>query len=48
VDAKSKALQSQIVQLDGQLQQLSIGGDLSIVASEKPSLAYADVLARGV
>lgn len=48
VDAKSKALQSQIVQLDGQLQQLSTGGDLSIVASEKPSLAYADVLARGV
>jgi hypothetical protein len=48
VDVESKALQSQIVQLDGQLQKLSVGGVLSIVAAEKPSIAYAHVLSRGV
>jgi Protein of unknown function (DUF1553)/Protein of unknown function (DUF1549)/Planctomycete cytochrome C/Concanavalin A-like lectin/glucanases superfamily len=48
VDKAAKALQSQIAQLDQQLEKLSEGGDLSLVSWEKPSIAYADVLTRGV
>jgi len=48
VDESSKAINSQIQQLDAQLDKLSEGGDLSIVAQEKPSVAYADVLTRGI
>ena len=33
--------------LDAQLDQLSDGGDITQVAWEKPTLAYADVLTRG-
>ena len=33
--------------LDAQLDQLSAGGDVTQVAWEKPTLAYASVLARG-
>jgi hypothetical protein len=48
VDAPAKALQSQIQQLDAELDKLSQGGDVSLVAEEKPSVAYADVLTRGI
>jgi Protein of unknown function (DUF1553)/Protein of unknown function (DUF1549)/Planctomycete cytochrome C/Concanavalin A-like lectin/glucanases superfamily len=48
VDEPAKALQSQIQQLDAELDKLSQGGDVSLVAEEKPSVAYADVLTRGI
>lgn len=48
VDQSSKAIRSQIEQLDAQLEKLSSGGNLSIVAWERNSIAYADVLTRGV
>lgn len=48
VDNSSRAIQSQIKQLDAQLEKLSAGGDLSIVAWERNSIAYANVLTRGV
>ena len=48
VDASAKAIATQINQLDAQLVKLSEGGDLTLVSWEKPSIAYADVLTRGV
>ena len=48
VDESAKALQSQIQQLDAQLDKLSQGGDISLVAEERSSVAYADVLTRGI
>ncbi|HEV2273691.1 MAG TPA: DUF1553 domain-containing protein [Acidobacteriaceae bacterium] len=48
VDQSSKALQSQLDQLDAQLDKLSEGGDLTLVSWEKPSIAYADILVRGI
>ena len=48
VNPSYRAIQSQIDQLDSQLEKLSEGGALSLVSWEKPSLAYADVLTRGV
>jgi hypothetical protein len=48
VDEPAKAQQSQIQQLDAELDKLSQGGDVSLVAEEKPSVAYADVLTRGI
>jgi hypothetical protein len=42
------AIQAQIDQLDAQLAKLSEGGPLTLVAWEKPSIAYADILTRGV
>ncbi len=48
VDKNFGAIQSQIDQLDAQLDKLSEGGPLTLVAWEKPSIAYADVLTRGV
>ncbi|MES2221795.1 MAG: DUF1553 domain-containing protein [Acidobacteriota bacterium] len=48
VNANYRAIQSQIDQLDAQLDKLSEGGPLTLVAWEKPSIAYADVLTRGV
>lgn len=48
LDAPSIALRAEIAQLDQRLDQLSKGGDLSIVSAEKSSIAYANVLARGV
>ncbi len=47
-DASAKAIRAQIEQLDAELSKLSQGGDLSLVSQEKPSIAYADVLDRGV
>jgi hypothetical protein len=48
VDQTAKTIAPQINQLDEQLDKLSEGGDLTLVSWEKPSLAYADVLTRGV
>ena len=48
LDQNAKALESQIAQLDAQLDTLSKGGDLTLVSWEKPSIAYANVLTRGV
>jgi hypothetical protein len=47
VDPSSQAIQREIVPLDKQLDRLAIGGDLTQVSWEKPSLAYAHVLTRG-
>jgi Protein of unknown function (DUF1553)/Protein of unknown function (DUF1549)/Planctomycete cytochrome C/Concanavalin A-like lectin/glucanases superfamily len=48
VDPSYQAIQREIVPLDKQLDRLSIGGDLTQVSWERPSLAYAHVLTRGV
>jgi hypothetical protein len=48
VDRSYRAARDQIAELNAQLEKLSEGGDLTLVAWEKPSLAYADVLTRGV
>ncbi len=48
VDESSKQIKSQIQALDAELDKLSKGGDISLVAREKPSLAYADILNRGI
>ncbi len=48
VDPAAKAIQREVEELDAQLDGLSQGGDLSIVSQEKPSIAYANVLNRGV
>ncbi len=47
-DPQAKVLRSQIQQMDAELERLSAGGDVSLVSEEKPSIAYADVLTRGV
>jgi hypothetical protein len=48
VDKSAMAIRNQIEQLDAELDKLSKGGALTLVSWEKPSLAYADVLTRGV
>lgn len=48
IDHSYQAIEKQIADLNQQLNKLSEGGDLTLVAWEKPSIAYADVLARGV
>ena len=48
VDGSARAIREQIAHLDTELDKLSEGGDLSIVSWERPSIAYADVLTRGV
>jgi Protein of unknown function (DUF1553)/Protein of unknown function (DUF1549)/Planctomycete cytochrome C/Concanavalin A-like lectin/glucanases superfamily len=48
VDAEAKAMQGQIEQLNAQLDKLSQGGDLTLVSEEKQSIAYANVLTRGI
>jgi Protein of unknown function (DUF1553)/Protein of unknown function (DUF1549)/Planctomycete cytochrome C/Concanavalin A-like lectin/glucanases superfamily len=47
VDPEFQATYSQMHALDAQLDQLSAGGDVTQVAWEKPTLAYAAVLERG-
>ena len=42
------SLYSQMKQLDAGLDKLSAGGDLTQVSSEKPSIAYAHILTRGI
>ena len=48
VDESAKAIRKQLQPLDAELDKLSQGGDISLVAAEKPSLAYADILTRGI
>jgi hypothetical protein len=48
IDQSEKTISTQISQLDAKLERLSEGGDLTLVSWEKPSIAYADVLTRGV
>jgi len=48
VDQSAISLEEQIRLLNERLDKLSEGGDLTLVAWEKPSIAYANVLARGV
>ena len=48
VDKTALAIRGQMRQLDAQLDKLSSGGDLTQVSSERPSIAYAHVLTRGV
>ncbi|MGC2404198.1 MAG: DUF1553 domain-containing protein [Acidobacteriaceae bacterium] len=48
VDESAKAHSIEIEKLNAQLDKLAEGGPVSLVAQEKPSLAYADVLTRGV
>ena len=48
VDERSKAIHAQTQAMDAELARLSVGGPVSLVAEERPSLAYADVLNRGI
>jgi hypothetical protein len=48
LDKPSQAMEAQISQLDAQLVKLSEGGDLTLVSWEKDSIAYANVLTRGL
>ena len=48
VDQRSIALQEQIQHLNAKLTKLSEGGALTLVAWEKPSIPYANILTRGV
>ncbi|MGA2536384.1 MAG: DUF1553 domain-containing protein [Terracidiphilus sp.] len=48
IDQEAKTIEAQIAQLNAQLTRLSEGGDLTLVSWEKPSIAYADILTRGV
>jgi len=48
VDPSYQAIQREIAPLDKLLDRLSISGDLTQVSWERPSLAYAHVLTRGV
>lgn len=48
IDQSAKTIAAQIAQLDARMEKLSEGGDLTLVSWEKPSIAYADVLTRGV
>jgi hypothetical protein len=48
VDPSFRQLSNDSERLDAQLDKLSEGGDLTLVSWEKPTLAYADVLTRGV
>jgi Protein of unknown function (DUF1553)/Protein of unknown function (DUF1549)/Planctomycete cytochrome C/Concanavalin A-like lectin/glucanases superfamily len=48
VDPSFRHIESETKKLDAQLDKLSEGGDITLVSWEKPSIAYADVLTRGV
>jgi hypothetical protein len=48
IDKSFREMMLKIEQLNAQLVRLSDGGDLTMVSWEKPSLAYAHVLTRGV
>ncbi|MDE3199478.1 MAG: DUF1553 domain-containing protein, partial [Acidobacteriota bacterium] len=47
IDPTFRSTYSQMHALDAQLDQLSVGGNITQVAWEKPTLAYANVLERG-
>jgi len=48
IDKSFRETMSQIEELNAQLVKLSDGGNLTMVSWEKPSIAYAHVLTRGV
>ncbi len=48
IDKDYRTAQDHVRELDAQLEKLSEGGDLTLVAWERPSLAYANILARGI
>jgi hypothetical protein len=48
VNEQAKATEAQIQKMDAELDKLSEGGDVSLVAQERPSVAYADILTRGI
>jgi hypothetical protein len=48
IDEPARALKSQIYPLNQELDRLARGGDIELVSEEAPTLAYADVLTRGV
>ena len=48
IDSSYQAIEKQISDLNQQMNKLSQGGDLTLVAWEKPSIAYANVLTRGI
>jgi hypothetical protein len=48
VDEATKSIQSRIVQADAELTRLSAGGNTSLISREKPTIAYADILNRGI
>ena len=48
IDKSFREAMTEIEQLNAQLVKLSAGGDLTLVSWEKPSIAYAHVLTRGV
>jgi hypothetical protein len=48
VDEPAKAMEGQIQKMDAELDKLSEGGDVSLVAQERPAVAYADILTRGI
>jgi hypothetical protein len=48
VDEPAKGMESQIQKMDAELDKLSEGGDVSLVAQERPAVAYADILTRGI
>jgi hypothetical protein len=48
IDASTKTMKRQIAEMDNELGKLSQGGDISIVSQEKETVAYADVLDRGI
>jgi hypothetical protein len=48
VDEPAKTMQGQIQKMDTELDKLSEGGDVSLVAQERPAVAYADILTRGI
>jgi hypothetical protein len=48
VDPVTQSLTAEIAKLDDQLHEIAAGGDITLVSMERPTLAYADVLTRGV
>ena len=48
VDATAKGIRTQIAELDSQLEKLSAGGDFCLVSKERPAIAYAHILNRGI
>ena len=47
-DTPTLALKAQLVPLNQELDRLSVNGDIELISQEAPTLAYADVLTRGV
>jgi hypothetical protein len=48
VDESAKAIAIRVQQMNAELDKLSQGGEVSLVAEEKPSVAYANILTRGI